>query len=670
MRILVLIFTLLALLGQGLPADAQTAGRLRLASTGFVPPPTDQTAYFGPKTRGGHGGARPTGITLPATAPDTTNYTWNATEQWAVPKGSYGAARTTLTGCEVMTVTDATATVITYNLCADATIAGDYTVRWRNGDVQQSGVSGTTQLKVAFAASSYGETIAFRGGTTMNTTADCLTGCSPGATTLFNGTQVFRFACTTGNCNGANFNGSNYRIIRPELGTQVTIGPISFENSGVTGTRFIGFNIDGEAESFNDAYMLASVTGAESLSFESITLLGSNTDPYGKDRPSGIAICLDCDAQILNSEIGYVKNGISTQHGLGTVGDVSAGSVAPNSGPITISGNYIHDIGRDTIATQCPRYITVSNNIFTDQKTEVTVGTAGTSPAWVNPFDSAKQPHSDKFQLNMQNTSTNVCAWNLYPGLVITNNFMGRGIGTDSLPFWSTALGFPNPNNYGGVGASGIPIQAYTPDPLASLGDSQGIVTTNAAQDCPAVAPPLCPGADRKLVAGTTPRTYVATFQNPNVSYNVIFSAFNAGLQLWGIDGGTIVGNAVLNPRVATSTNLETWSGFGNSTFLIYNVAGSPTVARNLSGTGPQLGGGFGTPAAPTSAQVVPVGIAGMAAAFQAPGTQLSPRNLTQYVAGGAFLPIDGGTLEFATDSFAGPYCPGGQANTSATCPP
>lgn len=642
---------------------ALPTGRIRLtrpasgAPPPYIPGAGEQTAYFGPSTLGGHGGARPDGLVPPATAPDTANYTWSTTYNWAAPKGAYGAVRATLSGCETMTVTDAAATVYTFNLCADETRAGKYTVRWRDGDDQTSGVGATAQLRTAFAASSYGDHIAFRGGTTLNTTADCASGCIAGD--VYNGAVQYRFGCSTGNCNAAGFNGSNHRVIRPELGKVVTIGPISFENAGVTGTIFQGFVIDGEAESYNDAYLVSSVTGAEDIVFRDLTIFGSSTDAYGKDRPSGIQVCLDCAATIENVYISYVKNGISTQHSLGTSADIVAGSVAPNTGPVTIKNATLREIGRDSLATQCPRYLTVEDSVFTDQKTEVTVGSSATvsGVTWVNPFDSARQAHSDKVQLNYQNTSSNVCAWNYYPGLKFKNNFFARGAGRSNLPFWSTANGFPSPNNYGGGSLDdGIPTEAFTPDPAtAALGDSQGLFSSNFAAHTT---------INPKTLGGVQ-RTYAATLDAPEIEGNVIFSSFTAGISLPPIRNGYVRANTVIGPREAAAANLVTWSGYGNSGVIIAGVEGSPEIARNHG----NLSSFIGVVATPPASQIVEVPIANYGAVFNNPTGNLSPRDAAEYRL--HYRPLPGSVLEISPGVYSGATCPDGSSTVpvAGVCP-
>lgn len=638
------------------------AGRLRLsrpisAAPPPDPSPTTQTAYFGPKTLVGHGGARPDGIVLPATAPETASYYWEPTYQWAVPKNgvtkTYSSVRASpLSGCEIMTVTDAAAVVFTYNLCADQAIAGDYTWRWRPGDTQSS-TTGTNQLFKAFSASAYGDHLVMRRGTTLNTTAD---------TGGYSGTAAFRFGCSVGTCNYANFTGSNHRVIRPELGQTNTVGPIWFENSGVGGTHFIGFSIDGENESYNASnYMLKDATLVPGMIFENLTIVGSSSDPYGKDRPGGIQVDNGGTPDILNSSISYVQNGIIITMGLGTSADIFAGSTAPVQELTRIVGVEMREIGRDNLTVQCPRYLYVANNIFTDQVTEINPGTSGTSPPYTNPFDSARQPHSDKVQLNFQNTPTNACAYNYYPGVTFLDNFFGRGNGRDTQPDW-TSPPVPNPNDYAGgtLGSNaGIPTEGriVTPAATYALGDSQGIFPSNFA-------------AGTKSNGGVT-RNYMATFDAPIFKGNIITTVFNAGLSVGSIRDGEISGNIVLGPRVAGSNNLETWSGFGNAGILIYGLEGSPVIARNVANTQTCLllnTAGTVCLDEPTAGEVVEVPIAQYPTVFQNPNGKLSPRTPAEYRQ--YYRPVPGQVLDLGGGVVAGAACFDGSApGVGGVCP-
>lgn len=655
MKIGRIVLGAIAVASIGFTCEAAGASKLRIKGSVAAPPPTTQTTYFGPSTLVGHGGDRPTGITLPATAPDTTSYYWDTTYQWAAPKNgankTYSAVRSSpLSGCEVMTITDSAVppVVFTYNLCADQSIGGDYTVRYRDGDTYNS-TSGTAQLYKAFAAGNYGQTYVVRGGSEHNTVN----------TTGLNGTTAARFACAVGNCNYANFNGSNHRIVRPEAGRPVLMGPIWFEGTGVGGTKFVGFTIDGEAESYNMAnYMLKDATGVPGMIFEDLHIIGSSSDPNGKDRPGGIQVDLGGAPHILNSTIEYVQNGIIVSMSLGTAGDVAVGSVAPSAPLTVITGNTMRNIGRDNLTVVCPRYLYVANNTFTDQRTEVTQGDAGQSPPWINPFDSSRQAHSDKIQLNFQSNSTNACAWNYYPEITFVDNFFGRGIGRDDLSFYSSPP-FPNPNDYSGSAGypgnnSGIPSQAKTlmPDPTWSLGDSQGLYSSNFA-------------AGKPVSGGPTIRNYVATMDAPIIEGNIITSSFNAGIALPGVRNGRVVANSVINPRVATSTNLETWSGFGNSGVIIDTVEGSPVIERNHGALASSIGGN----ATPPASQVVEVTISQYGTIFSNAAGKLSPRDAAEYRQ--YYRPVPGQALEISPGVFAGAVCPDGSSTVpvSGVCP-
>lgn len=650
-------------------------------------PPAVQTIYWGAKTDVGQGAQDPCqGLcTGSVTCPDSTNYFYSLSFGGVTPKNgavkTYNAVRSTpLPASEDITCTDSGGHSMLIHNVVDRTIAGDRTIRWRDGDVRSSGVSGTAQLTIALSRRAVGDIIVKRRGTTINTTANCnpTTNCSTGGGTVLNGTTIYSGSCNLGNC--LTNVPTNTGTFRPELGDPTpVIGPFDFAGRGWAGMSVIGFTFDGEAASYTGNMVQNTGTTSDgypmNFTWNNNTVIGNTADTYGTNRPNGgFNSCLDCYFHAENNDISFTKYGIQTGQSTGGVSDVFPGSTAPNLGEYYVGHNYIHDTSADSLYQQCPRYFVTEYNIFSDKKTAVTVGTAGTSPPYYNPFDSGRQQHADNIQVNMQITVNTVCAYNLYPGVVYRGNYLLRGNGRDSLPFW-TSPPYPNPNNYGGnTGLNGgITLEAKTvmPDTTYALASAQGLAMTNGNRDCPGVIIlPWCPTTTpaRKFVGNTTTtRDYEATLLNAIVEDNVIFEEFGVGIFIQAMDGGTFKKNTVVAPRVAGRPNISTWTGLGIPRITLFSTYNSPAILGNIAHNGSVING-----VAPPSSQIVQIpNIAALPSYFQDPNTWGSPRNQTEYVSG--YLPVRGGSAEFdhTNHLYATPYCwDGTPTAANGACPP
>lgn len=663
--------------GVGLPsAQAQIpAAKAILAKKGGTlpppppaPPPTDNlTFYYGPKTLGGNGGQSPcpdVGCVEPTSAPDTANYYWDNTWKWYVPKSSsaktYNAVRSTpLSGCEDATLTDGLGRTAVTHLCANETIAGTYTVRWRNGDTVDSKF-GTNQLFRAYSTMSYGESIAIRGGTYWNTIFNV-------GETAYKGSVVFRFNCQTGTCLTPVTSPGAYKTIRPEQGTSVMIGPMSLETSGTNGTKLTGFTFDGEASTcVYSGGSCASMFGGVASSFNWIdnsVIIGNTNDEYGRARPKGIILDeASTQWKITDSQITYVYIGLKMPQSVGSY-PADVNGTAPAGGH-TVTGNLFANISTDNITTTCSRYTTISNNVFTDQKSAIVVGDASTNPPYYNPFDSSRQAHGDHIQLDGQNGGNNfACIYQFYPGIVITNNVMLRGLGRDSIPWWSSPP-FPSPNDYTGApcksdakpctisappGATTLP-----PNPLAGTGSAQGIFFADFTG---------AGGGHKFSGSGGVERPYTLVLVAPQITGNVVMTEFQNAINLPIVQDGTVTDNGVVLTRPPAANLYDSsslWTN-GRATIVTYQITGTTTFTRNFT-TWPK---GITVGSYPAGNPEI-AGVAGLTAAFQNPTAYPSPRTLSDYKAG--YLPLIGGTLQISPHVYAGPFCPDGSAN-AGNCP-
>jgi hypothetical protein len=686
------------------PAEATPTAWVALHKAkggGAQPPPTapvaDQTFYWGPKTLGVAGGVDPcqSHCVAPVTMAESANF-WFDTSQaqgpgspgLVVPKSdaghTYNKVRTTpLSGTEDITGCDALARCFTVHNVADRTIAGDYTIRWRDGDYQNS-ASGTSQMLKAYSVMAYGEEIAIRGGTSFNTINNCggpvspVAACQGGSHTLANGTLQYTFACAIGTClDTSGFTGSNYKVIRPELGSTVTMGPFKFDgqsNNGAThlvGIKFTGFAMDGEASSYL-GYMFQGTNGAQNIDFENNTIVGNLDDENGRNRPYGVNGCVDCTNWIVKSNnISYVANGIATPQSIGTQAQSGVGTVAPSDG-IYIGYNTLSNISRDGIDLQCMRNVTLEYNVITDKKTAIVALPEDTNH--YNPFDSTKQAHGDFTQINMQQDSNNGCVWNYYPGNVIRGNLYIRGLGRDSLPFWTVAGGYIDPNCGAGSSTNGVYVgwacgHPYDhPTPTAGSGSGQGMAMTNGNASGNCTPPSSCrhylPGG------GSVERLYETVFTDPIITDNMLMSEFVCGFCIQAIQGGTVTNNTVVGTHPPASILYNNSWNFGQTTFQIFNIYGTTTtVARNATTGSPQYGvGGQTWTGAGTN---ITTTMTSLPTWYLDPNAHGAPRTLGEFTAG--YSPIHAGLLELdhSTHVTAGALCwDGSTPDASGVCPP
>ena len=659
-------------------ADAAPQGRLLIARPKNPPinpppgPPSSQTHYFGAKTKSGYGGADLCQgmCVLPVSMPDTANYYYDTTQGpqgYAVPKSSgsktYGEVRgTPLSGCETATLTDAAAHVVSAQLCADKTVAGDYTFRFRNGD-NQTGGTGTNQLVNSLNAAAQGEEVVMRRNSGWNTTGN--------TDSVYHGQILFPLQCSTGTCATAStdFTGANWKIIRQEQGqTSATIGPIRIEGTGLVGTRWQNFKWNGEdtavCNTDNGACDRMIYALSDKVWIDGGTMIGNPSDEYGRARVDGIHGG-GRGWKITNLNMSYVYIGVSlASNGGGTyptdlvdpLDPSQGGKSAPHNFDMVMTGNTFTNISQDVLDVPCVSYLTLTDNIFSDKKGSVTIGTAGGDPPWINPFDSVHVSHSDFTQFNCP---TGV--YQYYPGIIIERNLFLRGIGRDSLPFW-TSPPFPDPNDSYPPGhvppyTISIPTGAAHPNPNTGLGSGQGIYWSNW---CGTVS-----GCTHNYTGTSIPRPYDLTLTSASIKDNVVMEEFANGIALPTLLDATVTGNAVLSPHPPATNLYDTsnaWS-LGLASMNMGSRLGSTVVARNL------IGGNTLSPTIGTDPTNINVKVTTQATYLINPGGMGSPRTLSDWQT--YYAPIDNGPAEVGTQIFAGPFCPNGtRVNTAdGSCP-
>jgi hypothetical protein len=653
------------------------------------PPPADQTAYFGPLTLDGGGGFDPCQARCvgTVTGASTANYRFDTTQRQGpgspgllVPSSdgthTYNKARVTpLSGTEDFTGCDSLSRCFTVHLVADRTHGGDYTIRWRKGD-SFSSTTGTNQLFQVWSKALPSQRIVWRDRTCgFNTVA-----CAGIGETVYAGGAQARISCNIGTCTSQNwFDGTNWITLEPELGGTAIFGPISIE--GLYGLHIKNITFGGADfskcwQASGCPYYINGVAsaGSKNIWIDAVTMVGNaNEDCFttastcGKQTVGGIFQGnLSSGWKVTDSSFSWLYNGINFAQKPGSYpADLNGTAPAAdaNGNPLTydIERNTFANMRADVIDVGCIHHTTIKDNVVYDRKASITVGSATTNPPYTNPFDSAHQKHADFSQFDCP-----AGVYQFYPGVDIENNYYLRGIGTDTVPYFTVAQGFPNPDNYTTAPCylatpptcsnANIPTGAYVPDPTVGVSTGQGLYWSNWAGN-----------SGHKFNGTNIVRTYNLVLDGLVMTDNVIFSDLVRGISLGPIANSTVTGNTAITAHVAGSAaNLNNqgsgWN-FGKTQILIEGSITNSTVERNVSGNTPTFAGAVGLNAGN-------IGNNNLAASYQNPGAYGSPRSAAEFKAG--FLPIAGGSLELdhVAHIYAGFWCPdGSRVDATGHCP-
>lgn len=640
------LLAVVLVLTAALAADAAPGARLRfgVAAGGSGPGPGpgelgEQTVYFGPSTLVGNGGAeicaapcvQPWSITSGAPA----NYMRDADDGLLIPKDggvafSYNALRTTgaLTSA-TFTITDAIGQTKLIRATVDEGRAGKFTIRSKPTKDEVGGV--IPQFIAALREAGYGDHIAWRDGSRFNT---------PGQAGTLNGTTAYGIR-NDGPIAGV-YNGDNPVVIRPETGGAATMGHIRLDGQGgqvptekrLNGLRFQYMNFYGV---LNDVPLLQSTNLVSNIDIYDSTFRGDEGDWLNGDVPRPRGVTKDTSSgrwRVHRSTFEFLEMGVVLPNSDGP----------PNGGAETYSDpagvfNEVKDstfrhIFTDAVHLPCATGAVVTGNLFTDKVTGLEVG-----PTYPNPFDTAVQPHGDAIQFS--NTS---CGWGRLAGPTVVGNIITRGFGRDSLPMWTVANGYPNPNTPG-------PSCCLTPNPAFGYNDYQGIFSTGSE-----------PGKANHLA-------YSVVWVGPTITHNLIQTTMNNGISVNDMENPVIEFNVAIADEPGPANLLTSPFGAvtikggpitGTSGRVRYNVATNGVTFTVGSGGAVDLGTGGGISG--TTNVLAPR--ANYTTLFEAP----LPTRRTPAEAAAAFRPKVGGPLFVNDNQPAGVWCPSGELRSAAAC--
>ncbi len=635
-----------ALTAATLPADAAPGARLRfgvVAGGGEEgPPPGDlaaQTVYFGPATLVGNGDtevcAAPCAKPWTITSAAPLNYVKDSDGLLVTKDGNagtaYNAQRTTgaLTS-ETFTITDANGKTKVINAVVDAARAGTRTVAVKPSKDDVGGV--LPQWVAALRVSSYGDVIAFRSGSRFNTPDQTGVNVGAGQYSLRNG----------GSIPGV-FTGENHVVIRPETGGTATLGPLKLDGQNNTfpgqkrldGLRFQNLTFYGVLD---DVPLLQSTNLVSNIDVFDSAFYGDEGDWLNVAVPRPRGITKDGDSgrwRVHRSEFRYLQMGVVLPNSNGTANGGAATYSDPTGVFNEVVDNTFRDIYADAVAMPCATGAIVTGNFFTDKRTGVNIG----GPSYPNPFDTSVQPHGDAIQFS--NTS---CGWGRLAGPTVVANIITRGSGRDSLPFWTVAYGYPDPNTPG-------PSCCTSPNPAMGYSDYQGIFTTGS-------------GAGKANHAA-----YDVVWVDPIITHNFVQNTMGNGMSLPAMENPIVEYNIAIADEPGPANLVTSPFGAvviqggpvtGNSGRFRYNI-GTAAVGLSVAG-GATLDQGTGAGQGGTTNMLAPR--ANYATLFDAPAP--SRRTVADVVT--AFKPKVGGPLFVNDNQPAGVWCPSGELRSAAAC--
>lgn len=615
-------------------ADAGGAGRLKFARIGGGGGGGlgEQTVYFGPQTLVGNAGEDV--CQLPCVKPWTfaagtpLNYTKDS-DGLLVPKDGnagtvYNGARTT--GALVSAtfdILDANAQTKTIKAIVDESRAGTRTIR---DNATQDGV-GTynTQLAAALARSSYGESIAWRSGSRFNT---------PTNTGTYNGTATYRLRNTR--VIPGTYTGDNPVTIRPETGGTVTLGHLLLDGQSLNrldGIRWQNIDFYGEAA----LPLVQSVSVVNNQDFYDNTFRSVEGDWLNSVVTRADGVIKDPNSarwRFYRNTFNYLAKGIVAGNSLGTANGGAATYSDPTGVYHEVVDNVFRNVYTDTLAMPCATGAVVTGNLFTDKVTGVTMG----SP-YYNPFNTGVQPHGDAIQFDDK-----FCGWGRLAGPTVVGNTITRGYGRDSLPFWTTANGYPNPNTPSPC--------CTTPTPTFGYGDYQAIFRSNPS-------------------AGETNHVdYNVVWVNPVITHNFGQISMGNGIIFGPVENPIIEFNTMVvdEPGPANlvtspfgSTNITGGPITGTSGRFRYNAA-TASISYTL-GSGASVDVGTGSGISGSTNVLTP------RLNFGSFYETAAPTRRTRDQARDAFKPKVGGSLFMSPNQPAGVWCPDGSLRSAAACP-
>lgn len=450
--------------------------------------PASQTVAFERKTLARHGGHAcgylGTGY-LGLSGAAAAKFHFDDINQ-LVPTGTsllvtFGSATSLVAGTLAGTITeysDAAKTIPTgVTGAVDVVVnAGDnYTVTWKPVGSANADTTGTYQLQTALKlATTIGQQITVRDGAIIN---------PAGASMRLR--SSFSASVVTARRNA--FTGENHTIIRPETFGAVTIRRIQLDQGGpglrqVDMIRIQGFKFELTTTQVpaldNGTFMLsASVQGTANIDVWDNEFVSTQGSLYGLDMASAINGPSSSDRwRVYRNHVHHVGKGIYLANPAAKRDPVTLAAVATVEADHSdstliyheVRENIVHDVSYDEIVISNCTGAHVTDNVLYNKVTAV----RPYSTTYTSPYNTGNQPHGDGFQIDYAAT-----VFGSVDGPIITGNTFARGLGRDTMPFYTSPPYAP------------IDPMGYVPSVNSPYLDSQGIFISNGGTDKPLIRP-------------------------------------------------------------------------------------------------------------------------------------------------------------------------------------
>ncbi|CAN7310330.1 hypothetical protein LJR164_001644 [Phenylobacterium sp. LjRoot164] len=538
--------------------------------------PVSQTVRFMPKTRAGHGGHKcgygGTGY-LKVTGAAATYVRIDDLNQ-LVPVGTFGAvapawaAGSTYSGT-LVEYADAGLTNPTGRtgaLSVSVASQNGYTITWRPAPAANNDEANSQLRTVLNGDASLGYVIEVRDGAVLNPT-----GADWRLRTTYTAAQTAARA--------AAFTGENHVVIRPETPLAATLRCIKLEGQKLHRVDYLRFQYFTGQLTSAAVQPIASTTavfmetaGADHIDIWDCDISSTPNSEYGGDQFSGIYTTYTARRwRVRRNRVHDVMGGIyllnsPTKFDFGTAWTALPTDQNDHHDSADcfheVSFNEVYRVSNDEINISNSTGPLVYGNVLYDKVTGVRPWDALTAQQKLtgnSPYDTNVQPHGDSLSFDWSK-----CLFGSVDGPKVWNNCMSRGLGRDTMPFY-TSPPYPNPDSKG-----------YVPAANKVYNSSQGVWFANNDNEV------VARGWDGVRGSGTG---YPVILKAPQVINNTYNRDMVNGIAVNYAENPIIENNSIMGCKNVPTANFIAAAG----RISCNNISGTQGRIRRNIGNGPSI---------------------------------------------------------------------------------